>query len=82
VSAVSHDEVKVLKLSIHGVLIGFLAGFANGRNVLSIADSFKTDPNRPTFSLITHPMFPNATNIMSKPWVRNQRLHPVHVARF
>lgn len=45
------DEVNILQLSIHGVLIGYLAGFKNGRNVLSIADSFKNNPDRPTFSL-------------------------------
>ena len=71
------DEVNVLKLSIHGVLIGYLAGFKNGRNVLSIADTFKNDPARPTFSLITHPKFPNATKLMATPWARNHRLHPV-----
>lgn len=71
------NEVNVLQLSIHGVLIGYLIGFKNGRNVLSIADSFKHDPNRPTFSLMTHPLFPNATKLMAEPWVRNQRLHPV-----
>ncbi|WP_373090534.1 type II toxin-antitoxin system HipA family toxin [Zhongshania sp.] len=73
----SNDEVNVLQLSIHGVLIGYLAGFKNGRNVLSIADSFKNDPDRPTFSLITHPAFPNANKLMAEPWARNQRLHPV-----
>lgn len=73
----SNDEVNVLQLSIHGVLIGYLAGFKNGRNVLSIADSFKNDPDRPTFSLITHPSFPNADKLMAAPWARNQRLHPV-----
>ena len=72
-----NDEVNVLKLSIHGVLIGYLAGFKNGRTVLSIADSFKNDPDRPTFSLITHPAFPNANKLMASPWARNQRLHPV-----
>jgi serine/threonine-protein kinase HipA len=71
------DEVNVLKLSIHGVLIGYLAGFKNGRNVLSIADTFKNDPARPTFSLITHPKFPNAIELMAAPWARNHRLHPV-----
>lgn len=76
-SADSNDEVQVLQLSIHGVLIGYLAGFNNGRNVLSIADSFKNDPERPTFSLITHPSFPNAAKLMAEPWSRNQRLHPV-----
>ena len=73
----SNDEVNVLQLSIHGVLIGYLAGFKNGRNVLSIADSFKNDPDRPTFSLITHPAFPNVAKLMAAPWARNQRLHPV-----
>lgn len=71
------DEVNVLQLSIHGVLVGYLAGFKNGRNMLSIADSFKNDPERPTFSLITHPAFPNAPKLMTEPWTRNQRLHPV-----
>ena len=76
-SIASNNEVNVLKLSIHGVLIGYLAGFKNGRNVLSIAESFKNDPDRPTFSLMTHPAFVNANKLMVAPWVRNQRLHPV-----
>jgi serine/threonine-protein kinase HipA len=71
------DEVNVLRLSIHGALIGYLTGFKNGRNVLSIAEEFKNNPKRPTFSLITHPTFPNAAEIMAEPWARNQRLHPV-----
>jgi len=73
----TNDEVNVLQLSIHGVLIGYLVGFKNGRNILSIAESFKNNPERPTFSLITHSSFPNATKIMAEPWARNQRLHPV-----
>ncbi len=76
-STASNDEVNVLQVSIHGVLVGYLAGFRNGRNVLSIADSFKNDPKRPTFSIITHPSFPNAVKLMAEPWARNQRLHPV-----
>ncbi|ASJ70674.1 type II toxin-antitoxin system HipA family toxin [Granulosicoccus antarcticus] len=71
------NEINVLKLTIHDVLIGYLAGFRNGRNVLSIADTFKNDPERPTFSLITHPGFPNADKLMNKPWVRRQRLPPL-----
>ncbi len=76
-SADTKDEVNVLQLSIHSVLIGYLAGFKNGRNVLSFAGSFKNDPERPTFSLITHPKFPNAAKLMAEPWARNHRLHPV-----
>ncbi len=71
------NEINVLKLTLHGGLVGYLAGFQNGRNILSFADEFKNDPSRPTFSLITHPNFPHSKKLMSKPWVKNQRLHPV-----
>ncbi len=71
------DEISVLKLTLHGKLVGYLAGFQNGRNILSFSDEFKHDPSRPTFSLITHPSFPNSKKLMSKPWAKNQRLHPV-----
>lgn len=70
------DEVNVLKLTLHDKLVGHLAGFNNGRNVLTFADEFKDDPSRPTFSLITHPNFPNAEKLLSDPWTKNQRLHP------
>ena len=65
-----------MQLSIHDELVGYLAGFQNGRNVLTFADSFIHNPNRPTFSLITHPAFPGVEKGLSAPWVRNQRLHP------
>ena len=71
------DEVSVLQLTLHGRLVGYLAGFSNGRNVLSFAEEFIGDSGRPTFSLITHPSFPRAEKILSEPWARNQRLHPV-----
>ena len=71
------DEVSVLKLTLHGRLIGYLAGFQNGRNILSFADEFKADSSRPTFSLITHPSFPNSEKLLSQTWAKNQRLHPV-----
>ncbi|MEX0618384.1 MAG: type II toxin-antitoxin system HipA family toxin [Pseudohongiellaceae bacterium] len=70
------DEARVLTLSLHGRLVGYLAGYRNGRNVLSFAENFRHDPARPTFSLITHPEFPQAQALMSSPWARNQRLHP------
>ena len=73
----NQEEINVLKLNLHGQLIGYLAGFQNGRNVLSFADDFRGDNGRPTFSLITHPNFPNATKVLSAPWVTNQRLHPI-----
>ena len=72
----NEEEITVLKLTLHDRLIGYLAGFQNGRNVLSFADEFRDDNGRPTFSLITHPNFPNATKVLSDPWVRNQRPPP------
>ena len=71
------DAVNVLRLTLHDRLVGYLTGFSHGRNVLSFAEEFTGDPGRPTFSLITHPDFPRAEKVLSEPWVRNQRLHPV-----
>lgn len=73
----SSDEASTLQLTLHGRLVGYLAGFNSGRNVLSFAEEFAGNPGRPTFSLITHPDFPHAEKILSEPWARNQRLHPV-----
>ena len=70
------NTVAVLQLTLHDRLIGYLAGFSNGRNVLQFADEFKKDPLRPTFSLITHPDFPHSQQLMAQPWVTRQRLHP------
>ena len=71
------ETVFVLALSLHGTLVGHLASYKGGRNVLSFADPFRTNPYRATFSLITHPQFPAADKLMAEPWSRNQRLHPV-----
>ena len=71
------NEVIVLKLTLHDKLVGYLAGFQNGSNILSFTDEFKNDSARPTFSLITHPNFPNSKKLMSEPWAKNQKLHPI-----
>lgn len=73
----SAEEVSILSLSLHGQRVGYLAGYQHGRNVFTFSDAFRHDPARPTFSLITHPRFPNATRVMAEPWVSQQRLHPV-----
>jgi len=70
------EDAIVLELTLHGELVGYLAGFQNGRNTLSFAESFSANHARPTLSLITHPKFPNAEKAMAVPWVKNQRLHP------
>ncbi len=70
------ETVHVLKLTLHGRLIGYLAGFKGGRNVLSFADEFRHDVNRPTFSLITHPKYSKANEVMKTPWLKHFQLHP------
>lgn len=70
------NVVTVLKLSLHGRLVGYLAGFQDGRNELTFADEYRSDATRPTFSLITHPGFPRAENLMAEPWSRHHKLHP------
>lgn len=72
----SGDSFNALRLTLHGRLVGYVVGFGNGRNVLSFADEFRTASTRPTFSLMTHPWFPRATEVMAEPWVRHHRLHP------
>lgn len=69
-------SVNVLKLTLHGRLVGYLSGFQDGRNVLTFAEEFKAGPNRPVFSLITSQGFPRAEEILQRPWARNHRLPP------
>lgn len=71
------NEVNVLKLTLHGKLIGYLTGYLNGRNILSFAREYRQDSLRPTLSLITHPKFPRSAKFMAEPLVRSQRLHPI-----
>lgn len=69
-------QVKVLRLTLHGRLMGHLAGFLDGRSLFRFADDFRQDPSRPTFSLITHPRFPHADKLMAEAWAKSQRLPP------
>ena len=70
-------EINVLKLTLHGHLVGYLAGAKNGRNLLYFAERYQSSTTRPTFSLTTHPNFPRANKMLSEPWATNQRLHPI-----
>lgn len=72
----AEEKINILKLTLHGRLVGYLAGFHNGRNVLSFTDEFRSDADRPTFSLITHPGFPRSEQLMAEPWPRKHKLHP------
>ena len=72
-----NDKANILELRLHGWLVGHLVGFSDGRNVLHFAHDFKMYPDRPTFSLVTRPNFPNSSELMAKPWIKRQKLHPV-----
>lgn len=71
------EEAGVLELTLHGTIVGYLAGYKNGQNILSFAPEFIENTTRPTFSLITHPDFPNVEKLLAAPWAKRQRLHPV-----
>ncbi|WP_101674943.1 type II toxin-antitoxin system HipA family toxin [Alloalcanivorax mobilis] len=73
----SGAAARVLRLTLQGRLVGHLTGFQNGRNTLIFDRAFREDPLRPTFSLVTHPSFPRAEKLLSVPWSKKQRLHPV-----
>lgn len=70
-------KVRVLKLSLHGVAVGYLAGFDSGKNALTFAPEFVMDDNRPTFSLTTRSDFPHNKKLLSEQWTHRQRLNPV-----
>lgn len=73
----NHLSARVLRLSLHGRLVGHLAGLRDGRSTLVFDRAFRDDPLRPTFSLVTHPSFSRAETLLAEPWITRQRLHPV-----
>lgn len=71
------EKLRLLELTLHGNLVGYLAGFQNGRNVLLFDDSFRNDTNRSTLSVITRPDFPKSDQLLAQDWIKNHKLHPV-----
>ncbi len=67
----------MLRLTLQGSNVGFLAGYESGQNILCFSPEFREDDRRPTLSLITQPDFPGARQRLSQPWITRQRLHPV-----
>lgn len=70
-------KISVLRLTLHDTLVGYLIGSQDGRNSLVFDDAFKANRSRPTLSLITRPDFPQVEKLLAKPWLSNQRLHPL-----
>ncbi|ALP54993.1 phosphatidylinositol kinase (plasmid) [Candidatus Tenderia electrophaga] len=71
------ETVEVLKLSLHGITVGYLAGYQAGRNIVVFDPAYVADPDRPTFTLSGITDHPASGKIYASPWVRQQRLHPV-----
>lgn len=71
-----NEAVEMLCLELHGRRVGYLAGYQGGRNVLVFDEAWRQDGERPTLSLTLRPGFPRADALMSRPWIRQQRLHP------
>jgi serine/threonine-protein kinase HipA len=71
------NTVAVLKLTLHHGIVGYLAGFQSGKNILVFTDSFRSDQQRPTLSLLTSPLYPQVDKILEKTYVTHQRLHPL-----
>src|SRR6201999_1828750 len=74
---VNTEQVSVLRLTLHGTTVGYLAGYQHGKNILSFDPAFRDQRSRPTLGLITHPDFPKAAQLLAKPWITQQRLHPI-----
>ena len=71
------EKIRVLRLTLHDTLVGYLTGSQDGRNSLIFDEAFKFNSSRPTLSLITRPDFPRVEKLLAEPWLTKQRLHPV-----
>jgi len=71
------ENVEVLKLSLHGTTVGYLAGYQGGRNILVFDPEYAANPDRPTLTLSGSSGHPASQTLFSTPWVKQQRLHPV-----
>ena len=71
------ETVEVLKLSLYGVTVGYLAGYQGGKNILVFDREYVANRDRPTFTLAGMADHPAGKTLFDNPWVRRQRLQPV-----
>jgi serine/threonine-protein kinase HipA len=74
----SNETVSVLRLSLHGQLVGYVAGYSNGKNVFSLAPEYIANSDRYPLTL-SHKDPDNFQRQLEKkhPYMTTQRLHPV-----
>lgn len=71
------NALDFLEIRLHEQTVGYLVSLSQGQNRLYFSPDYIHDENRATFSLTTHKNFANHQKLLSTPWVRWQRLHPV-----
>lgn len=71
------DGLDFLHITLHGQTVGYLVSLSQGQNRLYFNPDYQNDAGRATFSLTTHPQFPNHAKLLNHEWVRWQRLHPI-----
>lgn len=71
------NSIDVLRIRLHGQIAGYLISLSQGQNLFYFDSDYVMDEHRSTFSLTTHPNFPSHDQMLTMPWVRWQRLHPI-----
>ena len=72
------ETVSALRLSLHGQLVGYVAGYSNGKNVFSLAPEYVANAERYPLTL-SHkdPKLFRRQLEKKHPFTTTQRLHPV-----
>lgn len=73
----SNETYKLLRLTLHDTLVGYLITNKAGNNRLVFDQEYRDDFARPTFTLSTSINSPDAEQLMQEAWSRRQKLHPV-----
>lgn len=72
------ERVAALRISLHDTTVGYLAGYEEGRNILTFDRHYVAMPPlaRPTLTLFTA-LPERASHFFQKPLVTRQKLHPL-----
>lgn len=74
----SVETVAALRLTLHGVLVGYVSGYSNGKNVFTLAPDYIANTRRPTLTLSHTDPGAFSRQLASKhPYITHHRLHPI-----
>src|SRR5699024_4905233 len=68
---------SVLKITLHGQLVGYLVGEKGGNNTMVFHQPFQLNKQRPTLTLAAYSAFPSAERFYHAPWNTRFVLPPV-----